>query len=254
MEASEVRNADRAGNRFDASVNRSMMEVLERAEYRLVAGGDDLEDICRLRYKSYLRSGMCGPIPEERFEDRWDDLPNSFRFGIYYDGKLVSTLRIHHLSAEHPNSPSVDAYPEVVLPRLAAGETFIDGTRFATDPDSEPPAPWVLPLLTLRLGMVASCYFGQNAVLTPVRIEHSAFYHRLFNAIQRTEGKLFPGVLAPIALFEIPSGENLHVTLKRFPFLRSLPQEQQLTFGNAAVDPLVPVRIFPTAKQAREAA
>jgi hypothetical protein len=187
------------------------------------------------------------------FEDRWDDLPNSYRFGVYYDGHLVSTLRLHYISSEHPYSPSVDAYPEVVVERLARGETFVDGTRFATDPYSAP-APGVLPFLTLRLGMVASSYFGQTAVFTPVKVEHSAYYTRIFNAKQRTEGKVFPGVLAPIALFEIPCGENLRLTLERFPFFKSTPMEQRLTFGNPAINPLTPRSILPTAQYLRKAA
>ena len=234
-------------------LNRSMMQLLEHVEYRLITGGEDLEAIYRLRYQSYFRSGMSGPIASGMFEDRWDNLPNSYRFGVYFDGHLVSTLRIHYISREHPYSPSVDAYPEILIERLARGETFIDGTRFATDPDSAP-APGVLPFLTLRLAMVASRYFGQDSVLTPVKIEHSNFYARIFNAKQRTEAKVFPGVLAPIALFEIPCGENLRLTLERFPFFRSTPLEQRMMFANPAINRLQPLSILPTAKYYRDAA
>jgi len=230
-----------------SSLNRSILQMLDHVEYRLVTGGEDLEAIYRLRYQSYLQSGMCGPIESGLFEDRWDDLPNSYRFGVYYDGQLVSTLRLHYISADHPNSPSVDAYPEILLPRLARGETFIDGTRFATDP-ANAPSPGVLPFLTLRLGMVAACYFNPTAVLTPVKVEHGAYYARIFHAIQKTEGKVFPGVLASIALFEIPSGENLRRTLDRFPFFKSMPTEQRLMFSNPAINRLTPRVIVPTAK------
>lgn len=243
----------RAIARADSVLNRTMMQLLEHVEYRLITGGEDLEAIYRLRYQSYVRSGMCGPIASGMFEDRWDNLPNSFRFGVYYYGELVSTLRFHYISSEQPYSPSVDAYPDVLLPRLARGETFIDGTRFAADPDNAP-APGVLPFLTLRIAMVASRYFGQDSVLTPVKVEHSAFYARFFNAEQRTEARLFPGVLAPIALFEIPAGENMLRTLDRFPFYHSTPMEQRLMFGNAAINKLTPVSIVPTAKYYRAAA
>lgn len=236
-----------------SALTDSVMRLLEHVEYRLVIGGEDLEEIYRLRYESYLQSGMCGPIASRMFEDRWDDLPNSYRFGVYYDGRLVSTLRLHYISSEYPCSPSVDAYPEVLLDRLARGETFIDGTRFATDPYGAP-APGVLPFLVLRLGMVASSYFRQTAVLTPVKLEHSRYYERIFNAKQRTEAKLFPGVIAPIALFEIPCGENLRLTLERFPFFKSTPMEQRLMFANPVVNRLVPRSIVPTAKYLREAA
>src|SRR5882724_845520 len=91
----------------DSVLNRSMMQLLEHVDYRLITGGEDLEAIYRLRYQSYLRSGMCGPIASGMFEDRWDNLPNSYRFGVYCDGQLVSTLRLHYISREHPCSPSV---------------------------------------------------------------------------------------------------------------------------------------------------
>ena len=39
-------------------LNRSMMQLLEHVEYRLITGGEDLEAIYRLRYQSYFRSGM----------------------------------------------------------------------------------------------------------------------------------------------------------------------------------------------------
>src|SRR5690606_23978884 len=99
---------------------------LEHVEYRLVTGGEDLEELYALRYRSYLQSGMCGPIAGGMFVDSWDELPNCYRFGVYYDGRLVSTLRLHYISREHPRSPSVDGYPEVLTERLARGETFVD--------------------------------------------------------------------------------------------------------------------------------
>ena len=253
MDAARHESAVGPGGHGGSTLNRSMMQLLEHVEYRLVTGGEDLEAIYALRYKSYFRAGMCGPIDGGMFEDRWDDLPNSYRFGIHYDGRLVSTLRLHYISSEHPNSPSVDAYPEVLLERLERGETFIDGTRFATDPDSAP-QPGVLPFLTLRLGMVASCFFGQDNVVIPIRVEHAAFYNRIFNARQLTEGRAFPGVLAPLALFEIPCGDNLRQTLDRFPFFKSTPMEQRMMFANPAINRLTPLSILPTAKYLRDAA
>lgn len=242
-----------AGARGESVLNRSMMQLLEHVEYRLITGGEDLEAIYRLRYQSYMRSGMCGPIASGMFEDRWDNLPNSYRFGVYCYDQLVSTLRFHYITRECPFSPSVDAYPEILNERLARGETFIDGTRFAADPASAP-SPGVIPFLTLRIAMVASCYFGQDSVLTPVKMEHSAFYVRYFQAVQRTEGKVFPGVLPPLALFEIPAGENMRLTLKRLPFFKSTPTEQRLMFGNPAINRLMPLSILPTAKYLQEAA
>ncbi|TIW23099.1 MAG: hypothetical protein E5V81_10525, partial [Mesorhizobium sp.] len=135
MDAARKSASADASARMDSALNRSMMELLDHVEYRLITGGEDQEAIYRLRYNSYRRSGMCGPIASGMFEDRWDNLPNAYRFGVYCYDQLVSTLRFHYITSAQPYSPSVDAYPEVLLPRLARGETFIDGTRFAADPD-----------------------------------------------------------------------------------------------------------------------
>ena len=254
MDAARKSASADAGARAGSVLNQSIMQLLEHVEYRLITGGEDLEAIYRLRYRSYLRSGMCGPIASGMFEDRWDNLPNSYRFGIYCYGELVSTVRLHYISSEHPYSPSVDAYPEILIDRLARGESFIDGTRFATDPDSAP-APGVLPFLTLRICMVAYCYFRQTAMFIPIKLEHSAFYARFFSATQRTAGKVFPGVLPPLALFEIPGNqENVQRILDRLPFFRSTATEQRLMFGNPAINRLTPLSILPTAKYYRDAA
>ena len=254
MDAARKSASAGASARMDSALNQSMMQLLDHVEYRLITGGEDLETIYRLRYNSYRRSGMCGPIAGGMFEDRWDNLPNSYRFGVYFDGHLVSTLRLHHITREHPYSPSVDAYPEILAERLARGETFIDGTRFATDPDLAP-APGVLPFLTLRICMVAYCYFRQTAMFIPIKLEHSAFYARFFSAKQMTEGKSFPGVIPPLALFEISGNEeNFHRILDRLPFFRSTPMEQRLMFGNPAINRLTPLSIVPTAKFLRAAA
>ncbi|WP_027166187.1 hypothetical protein [Mesorhizobium sp. WSM3224] len=254
MDAARKSASADAGAKDGSVLNRSIMQLLEHVEYRLITGGEDLEAIYRLRYRSYLRSGMCGPIASGMFEDRWDNLPNSYRFGIYCYGELVSTVRLHYITSEHPYSPSVDAYPEILIERLARGESFIDGTRFATDPDSAP-APGVLPFLTLRICMVAYSYFRQTAMFIPIKLEHSAFYSRFFSAKQRTEGKAFPGVVPPLALFEIPGNEeNVHRILDRLPFFRSTATEQRLMFGNPAINRLTPLSIVPTAKYYRTAA
>ena len=103
--------------------------------------------------------------------------------------------------------------------------------------------------------MVAYCYFRQTAMFIPIKLEHSAFYARFFSAKQMTEGKAFPGVIPPLALFEISGNEaNFHRILDRLPFFRSTPMEQRLMFGNPAINRLTPLSIVPTAKFFRAAA
>ena len=217
-----------------------------------MTGGEDLEDIYRLRYRSYLRAGMLVPNRAQMLHDRWDDLPNSYRFGVYYDGELVSTVRLHHLCREHPYAPSLDTYPDSLAHRIET-DSFVDLTRFAANNELSP-SPNALPFLTLRLAVVASSYLGQTSCLVPVKLEHSAFYRRIFNAFQIGGAVIFPNLVVPIALFEARSGANLVKTLERFPFFRSTLSEQRMLFGPKRPAETVPLTVLPTAKYVREAA
>lgn len=250
MSAATQERVARIRGRADA-FNDTMLELLEHVEYRLATGGEDLEAIYQLRYRSYLRAGMIGPNAEQMLRDRWDDLPNCYRFGVYYDGELVSTVRIHHLTRQNPYSPSAETYPAALAERLKT-TSFVDVTRF-TAATEKAPSPNALPFLTLRLVVVASTYFGGLPALVPVKLEHASFYHRIFNVHHIAEPVTFPNLQVPMALFEAPAGENLRGTIERFPFFRSTPIEQRMLFGSLPVD-RDPLTVLPTAKYVRRAA
>lgn len=232
--------------------NESILSLLEHVEYRLVSSGEDLEDIYRLRYSSFLKAGMLEPNATRALHDRWDDLPNSYRFGVYFDGELVSTVRLNYITREQPFAPCMDTFPEVMYPRVERGDTFIDLTRFAADPDKAP-APGVLPFITLRLAPVATCYFNQTSCLAAIKPDHAAFYRRMFNAFEIGGPAPYPGLIVPRYLYEAPCGENLAKTLERFPFFRSSPIEQRMLFGTLP-EGRDPLTVLPTAKYMCKAA
>src|SRR5690606_4515554 len=97
-----------------SAFDKSVLAVLERLEYRNCDSGEDLEAIYRLRYESYLRVGMVRPDASRMVADRFDALPNSYRYGIFYAGELVSTLRLHYVSAKYPLSPSTEVFGDVL--------------------------------------------------------------------------------------------------------------------------------------------
>ncbi len=124
----------RTHDRSDASVfTRAVLSVMDRIEYRFCDSGEDLEAIYRLRYEAYLQAGMLKPNASRMVRDKFDDLPNSYRYGVFFEDQLVSTLRLHFVSAKYPVSPSTEVFGDVLGPRLAAGETFVDPSRFAAD-------------------------------------------------------------------------------------------------------------------------
>lgn len=239
----------------DASVqafNRSILDQLDHVEYRLISGGEDLEDIYRLRYDSFLRAGMLESDPSGMLQDRWDDLPNSYRFAVYYDGELMSTMRINYVSSACPSSPASDTFPEVMTERVARGETFVDVSRFAAY-ENVGPSPLSVPFLTMRLVTVATSYFRQTGCLYAIKPEHTAFYKRMFSASCVAGPKPFPGLVVPRFLYETPCGDNLPRVLARYPFMHSTKSEQRMLFGSLERGE-APLTILPTAKYASMAA
>jgi hypothetical protein len=236
-----------------SAFTRTILSLLDRIEYRFCDSGEDLEAIYRLRYNAYLQAGMVRPDASRMVADSFDDLPNSFRFGVFFEGNLISTLRLHHVSANHPLSPSTEVFGDVLMDRIASGESFVDPSRFAADSE------WsgtlrVLPYLTLRLAVVACDYFKPTYCLTAIKEEHAAFYHRIFRSEQAAEPRVYPGLTMPVFLYQSRCSENMSSTIERFPFFGSTVFEQRLLFQRPKRGELAPLTILPTAKYIRDAA
>ena len=232
---------------------RTVLSLLDQIEYRLCNSGEDLEAIYRLRYNSYLHAGMVRPDASHMVKDKYDDLPNAYRFGVFFEGHLVSTLRLHHADQSFSVSPSTDVFGDILMDRIAAGESFVDPSRFAADSEWSATLR-VLPYLTLRLAVVACEYFRPTYCLTAIKPEHSAFYQRIFRSEQASEPKFYPGLTVPVFLYQSKCADNLKSTIERFPFFNSTAYEQRLLFSRPQRGELAPLTILPTAKYLQDAA
>lgn len=232
---------------------RNVLSLLEQVEYRHLDSGEDFEDVCRLRYKSYVQSGMMSPNAARAVKDRFDEQPNSFVFGVYYDGSLVSTLRLHHVTERYAQSPSTVVFGDVLEKRIARGETFIDPSRFAADMN------WagtlrVLPYITLRLAVLACKHFNPTYCLTAVKEEHASFYRRIFRCEEAVPPRTYPGLIVPVHLYQSKCSDNMEDTIERFPFFRSTAYERRMLFVRPVRGELAPLTILPTAKYLKVAA
>src|SRR4030081_999523 len=111
--------------------------LLDRVSYRLAESEQDKDTIYRLRYRAYLNEGAIEPNREGKVTDRFDDLPNSWIFGVYLENILTSSIRITVASPENPTSPALEVFPDLLGPKLAEGQVIIDPTRFVGDPDRQ---------------------------------------------------------------------------------------------------------------------
>ena len=237
----------------DSSFTRKVEALLERTEYRRCDKGEDLEDIYRLRYKAYRSNDMVPDRLDSMIHDELDETPNVYRFGIYIDQQLMSTLRIHHASAAMPWSTSTKAFGDVVYPMLEAGNTFVCPSRFASDPEFTRVYPH-LAYVTTRLASMACYHFSARFGLSTVREYHAGFYRRIYYSERISEPRSYPGVYNRVVLYRTDAHLNRARFFSRFPFFRSTPMEQRLLFGAPITGELAPLTILPTAKYYREAA
>jgi hypothetical protein len=250
----ETAGEDSVGTPAISSFARNVLALLERTEYRRCDTGDDLEDVYRLRYSAYRMNDLVAENPDHIVHDPFDDLPNCYRFGVFIDGHLVSTIRLHHVSAACPKSPSTSVYPDILLPRLAAGESFIDPSRFAADREWSRVYPQI-PYLTLRLAGMACFYFNAPYCISMIRQEHVAFYKRVYRSRAIGDARPYGGVINCFAL--LYQADVLAIqdeSFARFPFFKSTPMEQRLMFCKQGRGELAPLTILPTAKYFLDAA
>ena len=151
--------------------------LLDRVDYRLAESDEEREAIYRLRYRAYLKEGTIEPNRDEMVKDRFDDLGNSWVFGVHLDGVLSSSLRITVASPEQPVSPSMDVFGDLCGPNSTAA-------RWSSIRPASSPIPSLrfpeLPYMTLRLAYVACAHFNADLGLATVRAEHQAFYRKVF--------------------------------------------------------------------------
>jgi len=107
-----------SGVKAVAPVQERNADPLEHVDYRLAETTEARDAIYRLRYRAYLREGAILPSASERVSDRYDDLPNTFIFGIHVRGELFSSIRVSVLSSDCRESPSAAMFPDLLLPEL----------------------------------------------------------------------------------------------------------------------------------------
>lgn len=205
------------------------IELLDRVDYRLAETQEDKETIYRLRYRAYLNEGAIEPNRDQKISDRFDDMPNSWIFGVYLDGRLASSIRLSISSPEYSMCPSVDVFGDYLQQEVDQGKIMVDPTRFVADPDLAGQFP-ELPYITLRLCFVACSYFNADLGLATVRAEHRSFYKRLFNHQPLSPPRIYPGLTKPICLMAVDFPASREKVFARYPYLRSSYFERRMLF------------------------
>jgi hypothetical protein len=232
-----------------SNFSKKLLEVLDHVEYRRVETHEDMEEVARIRYRAYKLANILTLSGAKLIDDvDFDD--HAYIFGVYYDERLISTVRIHHVTPDHRVSTTREMYPNEIDKFLDAGMTLIDPVRFAADPDiiGEMPA---LPYLTLRIASMAADYFNADRVLQLVSPQHAPFYRRVFYAdtvvpSQKNVGKYN----IELTLMATRTNDVRVGLYKRFPFFVSEPFERRMMFQRSPDMGVTPLTILPTARLA----
>ena len=226
--------------------------LFDRVDYRLIETPEDKDCLYLMRYRAYLQGGLILPSESQRVSDRYDDAPNAWTFGIYVDGELCSSLRVHVLTPEWRMSYATELFGDILHPRLDQGEIFIDPARFVADPEKAQRFP-DLPYLTVRLGYLACEHFNADTGLALVRAEHQAFYRRVFLNETIAEPRSFPNVTKKVALMASDFRTVREPVLARFPIMRSSAFERRMlfqrdrhSFHEAVISTFEPASIIPS--------
>ena len=232
------------GARSNPNFSDLIVDLLGKIDARRADSPEPREAIFRLRYEAYRREGVIPANPSATFSDAYDRMPNANLFGLYLGGKLASSIRVHVVSKEHPYSPSLDAFSDILQPELDASRVIIDPSRFVAD-EAFSRLHAGLPYVTLRLCFLAAEYFHADLALAPVRVEHQAFYRRAFNYQLLCAPRPYPGLTRPLSLMAIHYSAAAEAARRRYPFFQSTFAERRLLFERS--EPAQP-REAPTAQ------
>ena len=221
-------------------------DLLDQVDYRLVESEVEKEEIYNLRYRAYLNEGAIEPRADQRLTDRFDELPNSWIFGIYIGGELTSSVRISVASPENPDTPAVEAFPDLLVPELAKGKVIVDPNRFVADPVRRLKFPQ-LPYITLRLAYVACAHFHADIGTATVRKEHQAFYRRVFLHQPLCLPRPYPTLTKPLCLMAVDYPKLREKVFQRYPLFRSSELERRTLFERRSgrLLPVVDLPQFP---------
>jgi len=206
-------------------------DLLDRLDYRLIETDHEREQIFRLRYEAYLREGAIAPNFTRKLYDRFDDAENSWTFGLHIDGTIVSSVRICVSTPAQPLTPAVEAFPDILGPKIEHGKIIVDPNRFVVAAKAARAFP-ELPYLTVRLGFIACPYFGADIATASVRPEHQAFYKRIFGLKPMCEPRSYPTVTKPLSLMMVDYLSVREKILAR-PYFRSTFFERRMLFERA---------------------
>lgn len=214
-----------------ATFSDHVLKFLERVEHRVASNPSEREAAFRLRYDAYRRIGFLKPRVDERLYDPlYDDDPMAWIMMSFVDGELAGTVKVNVGATENAVLPGLQAFSDILAPRLRGRQTIVEFTRLAAKISLSSAYP-ELPYIVMRPGFMAAQHLDADFAVATPREEHVAFYKRAFGADLWCKPRDYPGLTAKLACM----GANYRVVRSaieaRYPFYKSTAAERTALFG-----------------------
>jgi hypothetical protein len=190
----------------------------------LLANTDSvLDHVFRLRYACYQRSGAIAPSADERFRDRYDDLPNHFSFLLRNDTEdQAATVRISVVRPDLAwnDCPSRTVFGDHPAFAAIARSSFVEASRLCFGQRATRDC---FHRLVAHLAAMAD-FHGTPWVVACPREEHTGIYRRMFGFAELAEPRPYYGVNFKTGLLAI-SLDELRERAGHFKSMRDSWQE-----------------------------
>lgn len=206
-----------------------MQEMLSRIEYRVALTPESRDAIFRMRYDCYLREEAIDPNDTLQYTDSYDQAPNASLIGLFVDGVLSSSIRLHVATRECAIVPDKNAFPDLIEPMIEAGLKIIDVSRFVVGQEASKAHPG-LAYLTVRAGWMGGEFHDVDRILTATRTEHNPFYRRVFSFEVKSEARDYATLKKPVCLLSLDWRAKRERVYRRYPFFMSTESERRGIF------------------------
>jgi hypothetical protein len=230
-------NSGRQGPAESAFLTKAQ-QTLDLIEYRKITTSKEIEDVQRLRYEAYSRENNVFSDKSFFRGDKYDNEKNAEIFGLYIEGRIASSLRIHRVTPDTPQTPSASYFPEFFMTRLARGDSFLEPTRLVASEEFGKRFP-TLHFMTMRVAFMATVHYEMPFILCSVRAEHGPYYRRYFGMEPEVIGKTVPTISVPANLYMVNVPEKREVMERRLPFMTSTEEERLALFDESFEQPRI---------------
>ncbi len=210
-----------------------ILHFMKRVEYRRADTAEDKNIIFRDRYEAYRRDGSIGEDPSGMFHDAEDEVANVWLFGAYIDGEIASSIRIHVAWRPEHYLPVAKVFPDIILPRLRAGQVIVDSSRQVSRLPSARAHPF-LTLLTMTLSHIADDHFNADFMTAACKLEYQAAFRRLGGCVEWAPARPYPPMAKPTALMGYDCLANRSALRARYPFIVTTSAQRRALFGRTS--------------------